>query len=63
SWNWKNEGPETTGDLYTTAYKFKVLKDSRWEIDRDPVQDLDQIHGTRIWNSLKIETFTLVFGV
>ena len=33
------------------------------EIDRDPVQDLDQIHGTGIWNSLKIETFTLVLGV
>ena len=31
SWDWKNEGPETTGGLYTTAYKFKVLKDSWWE--------------------------------
>ena len=32
------------------------------EIDRDPVQDLDRIHGTGIWNSLKIEKFTLVLG-
>ena len=29
------------------------------EIDRDPVQDLDRIHGTGIWNNLKIEKFTL----
>ena len=28
SWDWKNEGPETAGCLYTAAYQFKVLKDS-----------------------------------
>lgn len=62
SWDRKNEGPET-GGLYTAAYQFEAPKGSWQEIDRDPVQDLDRIHETGVWNSLEIETLTLALGI
>ena len=63
SWDHKTALPETTGGYYTVANSLPAPKGEWQEFERDPLADLDAIHGQGTWKAQEIKTVSLGFRV